>query len=735
MSRRYVSRQAQAFEFLMSPDSEEDEGPKIKGKSKRGSGRTTNIGPKVSVASGSSHTPGFRLKTEPSQGQQQTPDRDQRNLNDLDTLVGLFGGTFPTDIIEDIFQACGGNQEAAIDALLAMSAPSDNQPPSPPPAPLSSPSAYASKEQQQQDSSLLPNLWDTLPQECKLLIFQNLSLKDLSKAAATSQEFSTYVRSQRQSLRTIIVPPSLSSASIRSLVSAFAAATGIDFSRCGKTLRFPNEFEDAAVAVAAGAANRPATSNSAEIEFISFSKCGELTDGDVAAVCSVLGSLKTVDLSKCAKISDGALRTLARYRRTNGSSLGEEENEEDNGAFVEGEFLTNNENGRIQLEESFQQQTRLETPAAAVERIAAASAATATARRQSRNATSAVNASSAAGGLEGINVAGTDVTSRGITELLRGSGRAPSLLSLDVSRCLKVNGDALVPGPRSLLRVLRASGCTSIRAITLQLASNSSSLQELVLTNCKSLKEVVILAAPELLDLNVSGCTKLTTLSVRSPNLTRLRASGCTRLHIGTFNGAVFECPSLQEVNFFGCRQLESAGLESVLPLFTAVQVLDLSGCVALSRIIAVQGQGLRKLRKLIVDGCAVLRNVAVATTNLRELSARACPRLMEVRVVGSVPKRIDFENCVELREVAIGAGGAGGGGEEIGAREEGEEEQQGERAVGAAETREFSFVAADKGEEMLKPKLVLRGCDRLSPTVRESLRSNVLGGAGGGGH
>jgi EIN3-binding F-box protein len=684
----------------MTPDSDEDDF-KTKGKTKKkGKGSTTNIGPKVSV--GSAHTPGFRLRNEPPSSQVQ-PISDRND--DLDTLVDLFGSAFPTDIIQDILQACGGNQEAAMEALLAMSTPLDKQTTAPA-APAPAAADYAPLPTSP-PHNLLPNLWDTIPQECKLLILEHLSLKDLSKAAATSKEFRNHVRCQRQSLRSITVPPGISTSSLRSLVTAFSAATAVDFSRCGKTLRFPNDFEDVAVAVAAGAANRPC-STSATIESISFAKCFEITDGDVAAILSVLGSLKAVNLSKCGKISDGALRTLARYQRRSDVSK-----EEEVGGDAEEEEDDTVDNEINKLTTSLDQ-TRLETPAAAVDRIAdlassrrqqqqqqAVATATATAHGATRNPSSC----SVGGGLEELNLSGTEITTRGVTELLRGSGRAQSLLSLDVSRCSKISGDALVPGPRSMLRVLRASGCPAIHSITLQLANTSSCLRELSLANCKSLREVIISAAPSLVDLNVSGCTQLTTLSLRCPNLIRLLASGCARLHIGTFNGSLFECPSLQEVNFFGCRSLESANFESVLPLLVSVEELHLSGCVGLSRIVAVEGQGLRKLRKLMVDGCAVLRTIAVSSTELKEVSARACTRLMQVSLIGSVPRRLNLENCVELREVSLG-----GGGETRDGREEVEK----------------AAVSGAVAEEV-RQKLVLRGCDSLAPIVKDRLRLSVL--------
>lgn len=608
MARRELSRQAQAFESLLASDNEEE------GTSRKSRRASSGKMSKKSPASGSSHTPGFRLKDAPAAGPDLAMPSSADQLSDLGPLLDLFGASFSTDIIRDVLAACGGSVEAAIEALLAMSTPYNNS--SPAVTAPSQPLLRASPSQDTDPSptgasptdTKEPSLWNMLPQECKLLIFERLSLKDLSKAASTCKEFAEHLRAQRRTLRCVSVPTGLSMQAVKGLVAAFPAATAVDFSRWAKTLRFPHDFEAVAAAVATGGRWR-APGCSSPVESISLARCGEMTDGDVAAVCAALGSLRAIDLSRCAELGDSMLATLARYRRDS--------------TIEDTDVLDNTTQDLLTDLGQDLQATSLESPAAAVARIAEVRTVETAARRSTA-------AAAAACGLEEIKLVGTGVTTRGVGELLRGSTRAPSLLTLDVSRCQKIAGDALVPGPNSLLRVLRASGCPAIRSVTLQLPS-SSQLRELVLSDCKSLKDVTILSAPLLEELNLSGCAQLTSLSLRCPNLRRLRVSGCTRLHLwgGGAAGGGLDCPNLEEGNFFGCRSLDSAGIELVLPSLTAVQVLDFTGCVALSRLVAVQGAGLRQLKKLLVDGCAVLRQVSVAAPSLLEMSAKACPRLM----------------------------------------------------------------------------------------------------------
>ena len=384
------------------------------------------------------------------------------------------------------------------------------------------------------------------------------------------------------------------------------------------------------------------------MEALSLARCGAATDADVAAAAAALHSLRAIDLSRCALVGDPALATLCRYRRS--AEADEPGDDEAEAAAALAEALRRS---RLDGSSAAAQPAAaaagagpavLESPQDAVRRIASEK----DAAFKARTAASPAAAAAAAAGIETICVSGSAVSSRGVADALRGASRAPSLTTLDVSRCPKVTGDALDPGPRSLLRVLRGNGCSALRALSFALPAGSA-LAEVSLADCRSLVDVDI-AAPALLDLNLSGCSALSSLALRCPRLARLRASGCSSLHLGAA-GAPLDCPRLLTLSLFGCRSVDSAGFEAMLPSLTAVEDLDISGCSSLGRVVAASGDSLSQLRRVAADGCAALRHIAIAAPLLRELSARSCPRLVEVSLVGAAPRALNFEICHSSRE------------------------------------------------------------------------------------
>lgn len=175
---------------------------------------------------------------------------------------------------------------------------------------------------------------------------------------------------------------------------------------------------------------------------------------------------------------------------------------------------------------------------------------------------------------------------------------------------------------QAVLEVLRASDCTSLRTVVIQLPPEAP-LRSLHLNGCRQLQEVQ-LVAPRLLTLNLSHCGQLRSLSLRCKRLRELKAVNCT--HLNLVAGELL-CPALETLNLFGCRQLDAeggeaphrclccscstllngscpacvhwrvAGLEAVAPSLTKLVSLDLTGCINLSRVLLPEAAALRTIR------------------------------------------------------------------------------------------------------------------------------------------
>jgi hypothetical protein len=588
MSRRQLSRQVQAFESLLGGPDDEDNGDRRGSSSKERNARSRSQR-RSSKDSYKGQIKGFKLKEEC----QESPD-DSGSGRVLDDLIQLFQDALPVDAINDVFVACNRSFDSTMATLLTLTSQKEVK-------------AKELSESERENALLLGsrqpiNLWDCLPSECKTLILNHLSLRDLSRLAVTCREFAEYVEVQRKNLKTLIVPTKLSMQALQGLVTAFSASSGINLCRWGSHLRFPNDFADVADAIAKGIAGRG--DGCAKIEFLSLSRCTLATDDDIATMCFFLPSLRSLDLSRCTNLTDAVLSLIALYRRQPFPPVVDRPDQRDppdTAASIE----------------------RLERPRDAAIRIADANA----------NADASTIGDTIqhnhGGGFEDINLSGTMLTSSGISSLLRGgSRRARDLITLDVSRCPRVTGDAIIPGPLAFkLQTLKASGCAAIRSITLALDVNSR-LRSVNVADCKFLTEFVVSSAPALEDLNISGCIALHTLNLRCPRLTRIRASGCSALGSqGPIN--VSGCQNLREASFFGCRSLDSASIEGMLPRFIHLETLDLSGCISIGRIVATVEGSLPNFKSLTVDGCVVLRTLTIVAPKLEDLSARGCCRLM----------------------------------------------------------------------------------------------------------
>ena len=108
---------------------------------------------------------------------------------------------------------------------------------------------------------------------------------------------------------------------------------------------------------------------------------------------------------------------------------------------------------------------------------------------------------------------------------------------------------------QAVLKQLTANNCQGLSSVTIQLP-DSSPLQSLSMTGCRKLKTVYVSAA-QLQDLSLDSSPQLVALDLACPSLTALSASRCASLE---GMATQFECPKLQQLNLFGCRQLRTEG-------------------------------------------------------------------------------------------------------------------------------------------------------------------------------
>lgn len=220
-----MGRNVQAFEALF--ELQDDEAShRVRGDgSRRRSGSRGGRGSEL--------VRGFRLRedSEPSAADHSLASDDRTQL------LELFGASLPADLITDVYLSCGSNIVAATEALLSMSSGDVGDG-----AQQAAVDEEDTMEQQQQqmprgstgDSSAAardPCWWDELPHECRELVFEHLTLREMAVAARTCQEWAAYARTQRSGLSAVRVPRDVTLTTLRGLVAAFGAAEEVDL-RC-----------------------------------------------------------------------------------------------------------------------------------------------------------------------------------------------------------------------------------------------------------------------------------------------------------------------------------------------------------------------------------------------------------------------------------------------------------------------------------------------------------------------
>lgn len=184
------SRSQQAFRWLLQGDEDEErrgsgsQGKQMGGKggggSKGGGRRRSGSGGKVPFI------PGFKLRCEAEAETAAASTSAAVPGSDLESLQEAFAGVLDAELVADVLASTGGDTAAAMEALLSLTGGSEE----PGAASAAHEAAAAAEagaagtaspadmaEASPAGAPAAPCYWDTLPQEMKQLVFEQLSLR------------------------------------------------------------------------------------------------------------------------------------------------------------------------------------------------------------------------------------------------------------------------------------------------------------------------------------------------------------------------------------------------------------------------------------------------------------------------------------------------------------------------------------------------------------------------------
>ena len=226
------------------------------------------------------------------------------------------------------------------------------------------------------------------------------------------------------------------------------------------------------------------------------------------------------------------------------------------------------------------------------------------------------------------NIISIDISGKNNIKNLRGLELFKALKTLDISGTavteLFYYGD--------YLEELDASGCTELTDITVQ----NSHLISINVSGCLKLKDLDV-GNNYLSSLDLSGLTALESLQAPSNNLTSLKLNGCSSLeNIGIQDN------DLTALDLSDCKSLENFYC-SLNPL----SELDLHDYTALQQLSCAQ---CRQLTSLNLAGCKALTNLNCSECSLTDISLGGCDSLTEIYIYDNKLQNIDLDGCPKLK-------------------------------------------------------------------------------------
>ncbi len=546
--------------------------------------------------------PGFVLREDVDSPQNSGPERVEdlqkvsrdRYGTDIDLLMSMFGD-LGLEVVSVVLDNHEGNLQAAWSFLEYLgetnaSEGQANDKTNEDDPGKDAPTSCDERDSHGGDAESTQSLWDTLPEDCKRIIWGFLPVTDRHRAAATSREWYQYSIESISWHSFVSVNRNMRLDSVRRMICSHRLSDKIKFDyrdhAVGNVLwKDPGEFYKM---VRLGEDDRMTYGDpdTADINTVMVHGSEAFDSDELGCLLENLKYMKHLHLYNCPQIGDDDVEALARYR------------------------------GKIwRTDDLFEDLDNYNT-------------------------------------LHSLSMHGTKLTKNGLGKLLNNyMYMCRDLTVLDVSGSKSLTG-LEPPIYAKLLRTLTAKNCPSISRVDLKIPK--SSFRKLELQSCRNLKEVCLDTRSDggLKHLNVSSCKQLQTLSLHCPKLQTLQAAACWQLKLTGPYISALNVPNLEHLNINGCREVDDEGLSLLLrKISRGLKTLNIGGCIRLTDVSvtfqAVEGCVLDSY------GCPKLKSLQVQSPlPLEKLVVSGCRRLATVTVFGREPVSFYSDQCESLRGI-----------------------------------------------------------------------------------
>ena len=253
-------------------------------------------------------------------------------------------------------------------------------------------------------------------------------------------------------------------------------------------------------------------------------------------------------------------------------------------------------------------------------------------------------------GIESLDISGTQLPASAITTTGAGFGSSKgTLLTLKANNCTSDNFTSLSLKDFNSLQTVELSGCSKLTDLTVP----TNNLTTLNVSGSGIKKITNIENCNKLTEMDASGCTKLTELKAPA-NITSLDVSGsavtsldltkCTALTSLDVSGSAVKsldlskCTALTSLDVSDCADLTTLKVPSSVTTLdvsgSGLTNLDISGCTGLTSLAVTNG-----VTTLNVSGSGVTSLDVSNCTGLTELDASNCASMTSLTVSDAVTK------------------------------------------------------------------------------------------------